>query len=749
MTEDNTELTESSTISDDEHVLIPTNENIKEYCSNEQIISFIKRRFKRLSRVGAIKLLDFLLNGHNTIHAKDLLKKYKSFCRHNVSFFDNKYFLKIEVIKSLWRELNGYLHEIGKGLIEYDSNEQKEYDIKVIDGERVFIVNKYTRYKDVRQLVCDENDIIFKYNFKKADLKPIYPEGVDNLQLVKIQILSKAIKFDYPLEYEYLCGQCSNRERRKAYEVVSTNTKLLCPGIFHYIDGNGETKSRLCKMSLYPDREVSMIKDGFYYDISYEDDEGNKQSASSFSFNKYLPGFYDAVIFRIKNPKKTEVYQIVDVKEIQNNKFNLPNIKEDENYIFTLQKTVDKFIKKQTGMEIYGMFPIKCSLIVQKAASHLNLLLRYNCQILGDASAGKSLVLKYYGYLLNNNFHLSTNGLSISIAGLRGTKVGINLLGSEINVITTGYLGTFKTIHIDEAGENKELVQNLKTFLYDQNYSYNKAGADGSFHKRVAHGNLSENLDYTHLGIYRGTIRKAYREMENIKIGDEEQEVWNEDWDLHLPLFKYTNSYLHKVVKDERTKLKLSQKFWIDGYEYALHERFPFYFFLTIKNKDAKLNEVIKGNVSRNTISENMEVMRALKNEEINKFFEGLKEFQDINDNVKEELEGFSKVDTIIDEYGLELDSRQKEFFYELLKISRIINQRKVYKEEDYYFIKYIIEKTNCKLDITETADYKIGGAPDLTKNKEVEALIEEQTKVVQSDMGFGIPPEDRKMFKM
>ena len=371
----------------------------------------------------------------------------------------------------------------------------------------------------------------------------------------------------------------------------------------------------------------------------------------------------------------------------------------------------------------------------------------YNNFILGNNilthNSGKSLTLKYYGYLLNNNFHLSTNGLSISIPGLRGTKVSINLLGSEINVITTGYLGTYKTIHIDEAGENKDLVQNLKTFLYDQNYSYNKAGADGSFHKRTAHGNLSENLDYAHLGIYRGTIRKAYRELESIKIGEEEQEHWNEDWDLHLPLFKYTNPYLNKVVKDERTNLRLSQKFWIDGYDYALHERFPFYFYLTIKDKDEKLNEVIKGNVVRDTISENMEVMRALKNAEINEFFNGLKEYI----TMENEIESFHQVDTILEEYGLELDSRQKEFYYELLKLSRIINQRREYNDEDYNFVKYIIEKTNCKIDIAQTANYKIEGAPDLSKTKEMEKLIDTQTKKGDEHIGFGIPPEDRKTF--
>ena len=62
---------------------------------------------------------------------------------------------------------------------------------------------------------------------------------------------------------------------------------------------------------------------------------------------------------------------------------------------------------------------------------------------------------------------MSTNGLSVSIPALRGTRVQINLMGRDTNVVTLGYLGTYKAIHIDEAAENRELVQNLKSFIYE------------------------------------------------------------------------------------------------------------------------------------------------------------------------------------------------------------------------------------------------------------------------------------------
>ena len=76
-----------------------------------------------------------------------------------------------------------------------------------------------------------------------------------------------------------------------------------------------------------------------------------------------------------------------------------------------------------------------------------------NGQLSGDASTGKSTVLKYYLFLLNNQLNLSTNGLSVSVAGMRGTKINISLMGKDVKVITLGHLGTFKSIHIDEASE--------------------------------------------------------------------------------------------------------------------------------------------------------------------------------------------------------------------------------------------------------------------------------------------------------
>ena len=695
---------------------------------------FIKKKFKRIPRTGAIKLIKEILYQNPNIHITKITKKWKGFHHYNRTKFDDKHNLKPEVIKDLRTSLNGFLHEIGKEIPQYDEVTHKHFEVISIDGIDCYVLNKNISFKKVRKLTCDEGgDVVFKYNFLKPDTDIIIPSNKDIIQRCLIQILSTPIKFDYPIENEYFCPQCESTTKKKSYETASTNSKLLCPGIFNYLDGEGNSKSRLCKLSLYPDNEISLTKDAYYYDLCYDDEKGGKHTAGSFSFEKFEPGFYECVLFKVKNPRKTELFQLMDIKPILSNTFVLPEKELNINYLITLQKSVDKYIKEQTGMEIYGLYPIKISLIIQTMMSHLKLKLIANIQIVGDPSTGKSTVLKYYGFLLNNHLNLSTNGLSISIPGLRGTKQVITLMGKDQKIITPGYLGTFRSIHIDEAGENKDLVQNLKTFLLEDNYGYDKAGATGVSNVRLAQINLSENLDYNHLGQYRGAIRKAYKDF-SAQIGEEEKPDWDEKWDLHSPLFSYENPYLYKVISEKRTEHRLKQMFWIDGYDYALHERFPFYFYLVNEIEDEKFIEIVKGNVSRDTISENLQLIRALKTDDIPKFFESLKEYKSSDTDI----ENFSKVDKILGEYGIIADARMKTFYYNLVKVSRIANKRCDINKEDYDLLKWMLEKTNSKLEVINTVNYKVTGAPDIEGQRRRELEIEDSVKVNEGQ--FGLP---------
>jgi hypothetical protein len=49
-----------------------------------------------------------------------------------------------------------------------------------------------------------------------------------------------------------------------------------------------------------------------------------------------------------------------------------------------------------------------------------------------------------------------------------------------------------------------------------------------------------------------------------------------------------------------------------------------------------------------------------------------------------------------------------------------------------------MLEKTNCKLDVSDTIDYDIIGPPDIEKEEEKKMMIEDETKNIDTE--FGLP---------
>jgi len=708
-----------------------------EFIRNKTLVDMVYKHFvKRLSRKGCIALIRIIIEGEteeDQVKLSSLQKKYASTYQYNMSKFEERdgvKYLKADEYTYLNDQIEILLSKLKKTKLSlYDESEHATLK-KIEDYEGTsdaYVVDKFSTYDQVRRTICDnDGDAEFFYDFDKPDMELSVPENKETLQRCVIQILGNQVKFDYPIEYVYACPQCETLARKKAYRVVSTNTRYKCEAVV------GD-KGALCRVPLTPDNEISKTKDTHFFDINYEGITGDKVTSGAFTFKHFKPGFYEVVLFRIKNPMKTELFQIVDIKEIETNDIIIPAQKPEENYVVTLANAIDGFIKDQTRMDIHGLLPIKLSMILQRAFSALGMSKKANIQVVGDPSSGKSTVFKYYGYALHSHLNMSTNGLSISVPGLRGTRQAINLLGKELTIITRGYLGIYRAIHIDEAGEDKVLVVNLKTFLLDDNYSYDKAGSQGTFYTRTAHVNITQNIDQIHLGQYVGQIRKMYRDT-NFVLTDIEKEEWNEKWDLFLPIYKYNNPYLRKIVKDVRAQYFKKKVWWIDGYDYAMHQRFPLYFFLVVEKDNPELSKVVQENVSRGTISENLELIRALNSDNLEQYFEGLKE------RLKQQphdIDGFNKVDEILSSYGVYIDARTKEFFYNVLKCSKVINNRTVATEQDFDLIRYLVEKTNVKLDVADTNHFKVEGAPDLEKAKKDMEDIEDMMK--EASDGFGL----------
>ena len=712
-----------------------TREDVERYSTDSRVIAFCKTNLlKYLSTENASNLIRYLLNGRGpdgeVYFRRDDISTSKKFIQYNKSKFnkENKNRIDPIVYTEIREKLFRYVVDIIRKEEQFKGGLKRD---ELTEDEGIYWINKEAPYEIFRKLIADElGDCTIKYDFEHPDLPITEISNKSTIQRIIIDITTTGINFGYPLEFKYVCRQCNTTSTAKSYEVVSnTKSGILCPGIYTYTNADGEMKSRLCKSFLYPDAENQKTAQGYFYEINYEQ-SGVRKGAQAISFLNISPGKYEAIVYSVSG-NKTPLFHIVDVKKPETNIFKLPKQKSNENYLFTLQKACDNYIEEKTGVKIHGLYPIKCALILQTLANHLKERLSLNVMIVGDPSTGKSLVLKYYPFLLNHYYNLSSNGLSISVPGLRGTRSVINLFGKDIKIVTVGHLGSYRSIHIDEAGENKELVQNLKSFLLEDNYSYDKAGSVGVTSKRTSHVNISQNLDYEHVGQYRGAIRKAYKDL-NMTMDGIEKEDWDESWDLFLPIHKYENPQLRKVIREKRLEFKQKQVFWIDGLDYALHERFPFYFYLVNEKPNPELDNVISLNGSRTTITENIEILRSIYTEELEKFFDELITFK----HSKEDIEAFKRVRGITKDYGFVFDARTLTIFQMLVRFSRIINKRTEYEEMDYDIVRWYLEKTNVKIDVTDTNDYHIQGPPDLLKTFE-QQKTEEETK---SSNDFGLP---------
>jgi len=719
------EITQELTQEGIVHNIIITDKIINNLLMDDAFILSVQTKFNRISRKSVKKFIKLVLERTPVIYVNDIMDKTKAFCHWESGKVD----------KDTNSFKSEFILEVKKTIEEYILiNNSSFNELLPVDSTKIFAqLTKFTTYTKIRDYIGEMGDTTkFFYDFLAPDLISQAPQNISTLQRSDMQIMGQGVEIDYPLEYVYPCMQCGNTTIKKANETVTTNGKIKCQHLYNYTTPKGETKTKICEQWLKPDEEISRVRAAFFYNVRYENTEGKFCVGQAISFERYDPGYYDVVYFRLNNPKKEKLFKIVAIKNSVEAKTLILPEQTEENYFFTLQRALDRFILEHTGLQIYGLLPIKVALIIQTLAQRLNKELVFNTQLIGDPSTGKSMILKYYGVLLNNSWHLSTNGVSVSVPGMRGTPTTIMLLGKDYKFMSLGHLGTYKSIHIDEAGENKELVTQLKNWLYEANYSYDKAGTLGNTNIRTCHVNLSENLDNKHLGIYRGGIRKAYKDN-NIQIGDEPKDEWDESWDLHLPIYKYTNPYLRKAIKDKREEFHRNSMFWIDGHDLALHERFPFYFYLVNEKTNIELEKVASANVLRSPITEVMKLTKILKTDVINDFFNSIIDYK-----IKVDL--LEETRNILNNYGIKYNTRELMRYMEIIRYSCIINNRKEPNKTDYELLKWFLEKTNCKLDITQTNDYIIEGPPDQQKILKEDLLIEEQTKKAEDI--FSVPQD-------
>ena len=199
--EESTDTKDSQT--EEKQELVVTDEFIRRYQSDERVINFIQKKFKRLSVQSSINLLRLILMNQLKIHYSVFTKK--SFINHNKAKFDENGNLREDEILNMKKDLEIYLKDLGKELITYEGDDKTI--LEKID-EECYKIDKHSTYEQVRKLTCNEiGKPKFRYNFNSLDLNVSNPKNKMSLQRVNIQILSRGIKFDYPLEYVYNCSK--------------------------------------------------------------------------------------------------------------------------------------------------------------------------------------------------------------------------------------------------------------------------------------------------------------------------------------------------------------------------------------------------------------------------------------------------------------------------------------------------------------------------------------------------------------
>jgi hypothetical protein len=723
--------------------IIFNEELVRELVYDEVLLKSFSYRYIRINKARTEILIRLIATDKIPIHAKDICGESGSegFIKKNFKEFDKDGHLKKEERSILRLLIEKRAVELRKGIIFEDNADNKEEDSeKIISKDNKYFIHKGINYGKFNAYYEDSYvDAEFRYDFANPDLELLTkPSNGKLLQRVSINIVQDVISVSVPVEYFYRCAECGWETVRKVRSVAGTLNKIKCSNIV--LRGEGEdSRTVRCNEILHPVQNAATTKNVYYTSIIFPNStEKNGFAFSAFSFNKIECGTFEAVLYNLCNKNGSYIYHIVDTKEMPNEIFVVPEKKSD-NYMKDLVSACDDYIMKRTRKKIVGMLPIKLALVIQAGITFFNTTVNHNIQIIGSQSTGKSMIMKYYGYFLYKAKFLSTMGSNISIPGMRGSKTTVTLMYGDMTGINTGYLGTKKMIHIDEVKESPDLYTDMKSFLSEPTYSFNKSTGNDAIYVKTAQVNTTSNLDIEHIGQYCGSIKKAYKEID-VKIEDLEKPVWDEEWDLFMPLYEYINNpYLYKIIKEKRYEYTKKNVFWMDGTEIAMHQRFPFYFNISKKNDEWGFF-VIKQNVMEgNLIFSDIEILRALKTDGFDNYLESCREFREIP--VDKQIESMNKVTEIIKSYGCSADAREVDFWNKVIEMIRMINKRKEYDDSDYELIKYIIENTNKKVFVEDMCEYNVKGPGYKDISKEDDRIYM-NTRTIVSE--FGLSKEDR-----
>jgi len=718
---------------------------INRLATNEEILSFIKEGFSRLDNSSAIRLGKILLNDYtDEIEVIKFKSVYESFVKRNIKKFKviedkdkKRYYLDESISSELRKGIYALLEKIGTSIKDIeDEDDDDKWSKSQIDGIEAYEVSKHTTFQDIREKIDKEGkDVCFRYSFKKPDLKPKPFENKSSLQMVDIHVNDAGEYFGFPLKYTYICPECKTITEQEEYKVASSQQhKIKCPEMIETEDKDGNIKFKRCNQSIVPDDNRTETKNSFIHAITFKDSEGNVQKADAITFTTLPKGHIRVVLHKIPRAYGTQFIHIVDYQPLEKKLLPIPKKKENEHFMFTLLKSIDEYIKDNTGYEHYGYLAMKMAVICQFAARYIpGFKYNFHISLSGTMSSGKSQFARYWGLGLYAQDCWSSNATSISIPKLRGTMESFHLFGKDHRYQYRGLLGEKDLIIIDEVKESPDVKNNLKQYSLEPTYEYSKQGSNNQTFERTAQLIVTQNIDTKHLNKYTKEIMKIYTSSDLRITNEEENEPkpsWNYNEDLTLPLYAYENKYLRYAIRKVRDDYARNQINWIDGSELALKQRFYFYFYLGSDKNNKQLTEVIRNNSTRKILSNNIDIIRSMGASNLAQYFKNTKHLI----TGKNDIEYFIKIDKILKQYEKRMDARTKEMSYALIKLIRIIDGRNFCTSKDLEIFRFIIEAIDNKLEVIDTNEFKING-PKFIDDDDVEETNNEDTWGYKSNL--------------
>lgn len=730
--------------------------HINKYVNDQTIKQLVKNdeNFKRFSQVQINKIISRIIrHTYTNICMKDiapdegsLSRLKKNFSKYFDDIYDDNgkvtdYVFKISYLNNLKEKMFEKIYEMEQDIESTQEGLDEETHDKNLENNTYIIPNKMTFQKFREAVDFSSINTIFKYNFFNPDGTCVVPSilsDANTVQVIELEINTIGQRHSHPLKYHFYCPICQTTRIIEEFSLKCVNGKYKCESEIVGESATGRPSTRLCNTLLSADEELSISRNAYYYRVQYQNNEGYlTDNGDAICFNKLSLGKYTAAVYRINMHHKDLKFVIVDVKEQPLNQLVLPEQNPDENYIFTLQKSIDKYIKDTINQNIWGLLPIKACMILQAANNYLDSFNKdFHVQLVGEKSCGKTLILKNYGFVLYGNYFMSALGSGTSIPALRGTMRTVTIV-KQIKIPTIGYLGQYRCLHIDEMKDNPTLLEESKALLSESTYSNNKSDSDSGVKERLAQFCISENLNANDKGMYIGGIRKKYREMEKIKIDKNEYIAWSDNWDLYQPLVTYDNIYLRAAIKAKRDEMHAKEVFWIDNYSSPLHDRFPFYFYL-VAGKTKNI-ELLLSAMTSNEVK-GFELMKKLKTDSIHEYFESLKPYivRASDDNHNRKI-----IEILEEELQLDFDTRRVKTCRDIVRISRIINKRNDITEMDYDLLRYILSNTERCLDINDTNTYDIKYKPRMISKEEKQKIEEQIDTLSKYEDEFGLSKDD------